>query len=161
MKSALLFFLAFVLCSMVSCRRSDTIQRYEFASQIDSLIQTYNSGDKVINDPQLCELFPEDWDSLVILKPYDSFGQLQTLHLSNLEALDQSLSTEHSDEFCVLLFIKERVITGYSKIKRMPLDFSTMTMTGTGKSIEKGACSEIYLQKTPENRPAYQVKIQR
>lgn len=122
-------------------------------------MQTYNPGDTVINDPQLCRLFPEDWDSLVILKPYDSFGQLQKLHLSNLEALDQSLSTEYSDEFCVLLFIKESVITGYSKIKRIPLDFSTMTMTGTGKSIDKGACNKIYLQKTSENRPAYQVKI--
>lgn len=163
MKPDLLLLLSFALCSVASCRKGHPIKQYEITSRLDSLVRTYNSGDSVINDPHICELFPQEWDSIAILKPYQTFEQLQKFNLTNVEVLDDSLSTRYSEDFCVLLFIKEREITYYSQVRRMPLDFSTMTEGGpTSKHlIAKGACDKIYLLKTSENRPAYQVKMHR
>lgn len=159
---ALKLFLLISLCSLASCNKGKSIPRYDLSGVIDSLSITYKNMDSVINDPKICEAFPMRWDSIAILNPYESLKNLDKFNLTNVKNLDSSISPEYSEDFCILIFIKADTITGYSKVKRVPLDFSTLTPGDTSKFlIGRGDCSAMYLKRIPTSGVSYKVNIRR
>jgi|GEM_PF-5639059 len=161
-KLALPLVLLFFACCLTFCNGSRNVIRYDLTKTIDSLVSSYKSGDSIVNDHHLCQAFPKDWDSIAILNPYEPFEQLSKFNLTNLEDLDDTLSVRHTDQFCLILFIKDRSITGYSKLKRTPLDFSKATPGDSGKFLIKRAdCNAVYLKRTSVSSATYDVHVRR
>lgn len=159
-KDALKLILIVWLGGLASCNKSGSITRYDISDKIDSLLITYKNENSVSDELQFCEVFPGGWDSIAIINPYESFDHLDKFNLANVGNLDGSISPEYSEDFCVLLFIKAGSITGYSKVKRMPLDFSTLTPDGGRKFlIGRGDCMAMYLKSVSKSRGSYQIHI--
>lgn len=69
----------------------------------------------------------KDWDELYIVTPYSPMETIQKTGIKGYESIGGlTREIEYSENFCLLLFLKNKELVGFSKIQRKPVDFASV-----------------------------------
>jgi hypothetical protein len=126
--------LGILLLSLGGC--STPVKRYAVAQLLPPVPLTHNSPFSLANS-NLCQGFVNQWDSVLVIKPYVIPAVIEALPFRNYAAISHQVAIQSlSDNTCTLLFVKSERYVGYSVVLRT-IDFVPL------KKLQ--ATSEVWL----------------
>jgi hypothetical protein len=121
-----------LLLSLGGC--STPVKQYAVAQLLPPVPLMHNSPLSLANS-KLCQGFVNQWDSVLVIKPYVIQAVIEALPFRNYTAISHQVAIQNlSDNTCTLLFVKSGRYVGYSVVLRT-IDFVPLKKLQTTSEI--------------------------
>jgi hypothetical protein len=121
-----------LLLSLGGC--STPVKQYAVAQLLPPVPLMHNSPLSLANS-KLCQGFVNQWDSVLVIKPYVIPAVIEALPFRNYAAISHQVAIQSlSDNTCTLLFVKSGRYVGYSVVLRT-IDFVPLKKLQTTSEI--------------------------
>jgi hypothetical protein len=151
--------LSLFFCVFLSgCGSTVSVEDYKLEEYISQRLDKKLTSDKPKEHFNLCGFRRENWDSILIVKPYTDASTIKSLRVSNYPTVSNKVNNQSTnDSNCTLLFVDNGKYAGYSVINRKVLDFATLTKNDKLQFvwIYKNECDKIIVKH--ENNERYNI----
>jgi hypothetical protein len=140
-----------ILTLFASCQQERSMIKIDIDKQLAIAAKASLQKDSLIIPFAFCDLLPvKEWDTIIVIGPYSNEESFENIAIKDFDAVkDILLSVTNDEEKCILAYLKNNKVFGYSIIPRSPIDLSIYNRSVY--TIKRSSCSSIGLKRSNDH----------